>query len=401
MFRFLASARKKVALWGLFSIILFFPRPARGEAVYFPEQIERELGQFEEYSEKLKKSGVPIFLFYRGEPLLSYHLNSENEAKYRGLLSLSSGIHTENLGLWAGGFFFLSAENGHGDSMTINSAGTVGFVTNIGAPDFTQVYQVFFRQELADRRLRFRVGRLDGNAIFCVNQFGSHLINPAYALIPTTLIPTYPAPALGAAAFYDPIPEISIGAGVFQGSSSIGTSGFETLFNAGCFTLLEPSWKTGWGAEKLPGNYRLGLWYHSGTFPETGSPASPQNFAGNYGIYVMIDQLLYRPAHPAHEWHGLGFFLQLGWAPGDRNQVTRYAGTGLSYRFSNLDSTGFGLSYEVQNGNRPVEIVNAEIFYRVRLTSWLYLQPDAQYFYNPSGPYDNAFVAGFRFLLEL
>jgi porin len=285
--------------------------------------------------------------------------------------------------------------------MTINSAGTVRFVTNIGAPDFTQIYQVLIRQELLNGKLWFRVGRLDGNAIFCVNQFGGRLIHAAYTLIPTIPIPTYPAPALGATVLYNVIPAISIGAGIFQGSSSIGISGFETLFNAGYFALLEPAWKTRWTAEKLAGNYRLGLWYHSGTFPESGSPSSPQAFTGNYGVYAMIDQWLYQPANPAHEWHGLGFFLQLGWAPADRNQVTRYVGTGFSYQFSSRDSTGFGLSYKVQNGDCPVEVVNAEIFYRMRLASWFYLQPDVQYFYNPSGPYDHAFVAGFRFLFEL
>jgi hypothetical protein len=88
------------------------------------------------------------------------------------------------------------------------------------------------------------------------------------------------------------------------------------------------------------------LWYHTGEFAET---RSADVVSGNYGVYAMIDQLIYKESSSGMDLQGMGVFLQFGWAPADRNPATRYPGAGFSYTgllpSRDQDTLGFGASY--------------------------------------------------------
>jgi carbohydrate-selective porin OprB len=290
-------------------------------------------------------------------------------------LNLSLTIGTEKLGGWHGGELFLVGQNAQGPASTINSAGTVRSVTNVGAPSFTQISQYGLRQQFFGGSLRIRGGKQDANEIFCVNQYGIYLTHPSFTLIPTAPLPTFPAPALGIAVLAETGKQFALRGGFYEGAPQIGNPSFDTAFNIqrGYFTILEPAWKPRFSVDGLAGNYRIGLWFQTGQIPESGVSPNPRTFTNNYGFYLIFDQLIYRDPKPIPRSQELGIFLQLGWAPSDRNQVARYAGMGFSYKGfwqkRNQDSVNAGVGYKYLIGDRPVEVINMELVYRAELNA--------------------------------
>ena len=155
------------------------------------------------------------------------------------------------------------------------------------------------------------------------------------------------------------------------------------------------------------GNYRLGLWHHSGDFAATGDSAKV--YSDNYGLYLMFEQLVFKEHPGDRDDQGLGAFFQFGWSPSDRNPVWRYVGAGFSYKgiFKGRedDSLNLGLNYSWLAGSETAEksrthLLNIELFYVFRLASRLSLQPDFQYFDNPAPDRKNGFAAGLRWILQ-
>jgi porin len=110
----------------------------------------------------------------------------------------------------------------------------------------------------------------------------------------------------------------------------------------------------------------------------------------------------------ADDDQGLGVFVQFGWAPSDRNSVTRYLGAGLAYQGllpgRSRDTLVFAVSRTEFVGSGPAgrraTLVNLEAFYKVELTPWVHLQPDVQYFNNPDIHRKNGMAAGIRWLVR-
>jgi porin len=358
---------------------------------------------------KLEKRGVSFSFQYTGEVFYGLRVNPNEETRIEGLVSLTLKLDTEKLGLWPGGELFVAGQNGHGKGFSVNPGGIAQPISNIDAPAFTEINEYGLRQNFWEGYLRLNLGRKDVNTIFCVNEFGLTLINPSYALIPTVPMPTFPATAVGAAIFAEPLNWLSFGLGFYDGGPQTGTLGIDTFLEGkeGYFMVFEPGWKPNFGEPaKYPGNYRLGLWYHSGDFDETGNSAQPRTYSGNYGLYLLFEQWIYRMEGktPAED-RGLGAFVQFGWAPSDRNPVTRYLGAGFSFKglvHSRVrDTLGIGASYTRLAGPEGnADLTNVELFYKASLISWLSLQPDIQYFDNPGNDQRNGWAFGLRCLVD-
>ena len=364
----------------------------------------------EDFRTRLDNCGLTIQLTYTGEAFRSFRLIPDNATRYRGLADLRLALDTGKSGLWLGGEFFIVGQNGHGKGFNVNPAGDPLPISNIDARDFTQISQFGFRQSFLDAKAGIRLGKQDVNQIFDVNHFGGDFIFPAYTLTPTVPMPTFPAPALGTSLFVEPTGWLSMEMGIYDGDPQVENLGFDTTFDGkgGYFSIFEAAWKPGFGAQnQYAGNYRLGLWHHSGDFAATGNSA--KIYSDNYGLYLMFEQLVFKEHHAASDDQGLGVFFQFGWAPSDRNPVWRYVGAGFSYKglFGGReeDSLNVGLNYSwlaVSDpaGNSRAHLANIEVFYVFQLTSWLSLQPDIQYYDNPREDRRNGFAAGLRWILQ-
>ncbi len=370
--------------------------------------INSELGSFRS---RLKDCGLTVQLTYTGEAFHSFNLIPDNATRYRGLVDLRINLDTGQSGLWPNGEFFIDGQNLHGKGFVVNPAGDPLPISNIGAPNFTQISQFGFQQSLLDGKAKIRLGKQDVNEIFDVNHFGGDFIFPAYTLTPTVPMPTFPAPGLGTSLFAEPSSWLSLGMGIYDGAPKIESIGFDTTFDGkgGYFSIFEAAWKPGFGVQnQYGGNYRLGLWHHSGDFAATGNSSHSKMYSDNFGFYLMFEQLVSKEQNIASDDQGLGVFFQFGWAPSDRNPVWRYMGAGFSYKglFRNReqDTLNMGLNYSWLAGSDSAEnsknnLVNIEAFYIARLTSWLSLQPDIQYYVNPSEDRGTGFAVGFRWIL--
>ncbi len=370
------------------------------------------ISELDGYRSKLKDHGLTVQLTYTGEAFHSFNLIPDNATRYRGLVDLHLTLDTGQSGLWPNGEFFIYGQNGHGKGFDVNPAGDALPISNIDARDFTQISQFGFQQSFLGEKARIRLGKQDVNAIFDVNHFGGDFVFPAYTLIPTVPMPTFPAPALGTSIFVEPAGWLSLGMGIYDGDPQVESLGFDTTFDGkgGYFSISEAAWKPGFGLQNQDaGNYRLGLWYHSGDFAATGDGSNSKEFSDNYGFYLMFEQLVFKEQLNESDDQGLGVFFQFGWAPSDRNPIWRYMGAGFSYKGllggREDDTLNVGLNYSWLAGNDPAgnsrtHLVNIEVFYIVRLTSWLSLQPDIQYYDNPEEDHRNGFTAGLRWILQ-
>jgi porin len=134
--------------------------------------------------------------------------------------------------------------------------------------------------------------------------------------------------------------------------------------------------------------------------------------SGNFRSYLLGDYKLTEEELDATQ--GLGFFIQLGQADGQRNQISRYLGTGFSYRGLTSDRDedtawfGFNIarnSADFRTANQGAERSERviEFGYRASLTPYLALSPDVQYIMDPSmnPSRSNALVVMLRTEIEL
>jgi porin len=361
--------------------------------------------------DRLEERGVAVEVVYTGEVFANLHggRDSDDATEYRGNLDLLLHLDLEKLGLWRGGRLFVYGQNGHGEGISERHVGDLQTLSNLDAHDFTQLSELWLEQRLLGDRVRLKLGKQDANEDFSASDFGADFVNSSFGVIPTVPLPTFPDPALGAAAFIDLASWTSLGVGVFDGAPDGGESGFESSFDGegGTFSLLEWTLTSSFGGARYPGRYRVGLWHHSARVEELGGDPDPQRFSSSYGLYLFLDQWIWvEDGGEAKE--GLGVFAQFGWSPDDRSELTRYWGGGLSYTGlfpgRGEDVLGIGVAHARLSGKPPgPEAGEAEtaieIFYRAPIGPWLTLQPDLQLILDPGGRGEDALVAGLRFEL--
>jgi porin len=192
----------------------------------------------------------------------------------------------------------------------------------------------------------------------------------------------------------------------------------------------------------LPGTVKLGAWLHTGRFADerfdieggllAASGGPPLQHSGNFAVYGMIDQMLWRAAGGGSE-RELSIFLRALGAPDDRNLIDFYLDTGLTYKglvASRPDDTiGLGAAYSrvsplaaandrdvmaITGMATPIRDYEAtiELTYQMQLEKNWSIQPNLQYIVHPGGhvpnPRDpsgaaaitNALVVGARTILK-
>lgn len=370
---------------------------------------------------------------------------------YDGLTTPSLKLNLDTLLGWSGATFFVDAFQIHGRGPSANLVGNLQLVSNIEATRDTKLYDLWMEQVLLGGRVNIRLGQEGSNdemmlvpdaALFLNSSFGFPALpasdlpsgGPNYPLATPFVRMKYRATdsitLVGAVYSGDPAP---VGTGDPQQRDTSGTA-FRLNAHALAFGEL---WYT---ADKvlldLPATYKLGAWYHSGHFADqvldqSGIPlASPgsngvaRQDGNDYAAYGIVDQMVWR--RPGTQDQGIGLFLQIMGAPGNRNLSNLAIEAGLNWKapFVGRDNDTFGLaaSYEGISAtarsfsrdrvfftgtgspyNTNETVIEATYLYQV--TPWWTLQPDAQYVVNPGAGITtnsvgkalrNAFIMGVR-----
>ena len=301
-----------------------------------------------------------------------------------------------------------------------------------------------------------RVGQLAADDEFIASPTAGGLINGTFGwagILAANMInggPAYPLATPGRASRLKPTEELTVLAAVFSGDPAgrdcndnpqvCNRHGTTFSFSGGALWMGELQYAINQGkkAAGLPGVYKLGGWYATADFADQHfgldaaggvvsladpTAAGPLNHRGNWGIYGVADQMVWRADESS-----LNLFARGGVAPSDRNLISYYVDGGAGFKgllpgraddvltfgvaYAKISSDAAALDQDTLSFTGPPypirdEEVVFELSYQAQIAPWWIVQPDLQYIVHPGGnvpdPNDptnatvvNAFVAGIR-----
>jgi len=359
----------------------------------------------------LEDRGLDLGLTYTGEAFWNLRggIQTSDGPVYEGLLDLFVEFSTQAADLWRGGSLFFLFQNKHGEEISTKYVGAFQLVTDMEAPNFTQISELWYRQSFLEERIWVKVGKQDANGDFAGVAYGLGFINSSGGFSPTIPLASYPDQDLGVVLGFVPTPLLSINLGVYDGSPD-GSLSLKGAFTGleGPMVLVEPGlhYEVGGG----PGDLGIGGWFNGTDTEKLEKDGQDPGTAGEaYGWYLTWDQQLWSK-HPGHVENEqvIWIFGQYGWAPSDRSAANHYLGAGIQCAGlvpgREEDEFGVGLFHVwfTEELDLPQDTETAiEFFYKVQLFGFLYLKPDLQYVINPGGVYPDALALGLRFGLDL
>ena len=406
----------------------------------------------------LGKYGVSFQLTETSEYLANVRGGLNRGGAYDGLTTATVQVDTSKaLGI-PGGLFNASALQIHGTNLSERNLGTLNTASGIEAQSTTRLWELWYQQSFLDNKVDVKIGQQSLDQEFITSQYSALFVNTMFGwpALPSYNMPSggpaYPLAGLGVRVRGRITNSLTGLFGVFDadplGNDPNNISGTNFNLNSGTMLIGELQYAVnqpaegdlvgagGAGRGGLPGTYKLGFWYNNESFADqhfdnTGlslaNPASTGIAAqhrGNYSIYAVADQMVWRP-NP-DEPRSIGVSARVMGAPGDRNLVDFSANVGVVMKapFAGRDDDSVGLAatyIKVSNSingldldkrfflNTPYGVrtqeTTLEATYQYQVTPWWQLQADAQYTFNagagqnPQNPQTalrNTFVIGMR-----
>jgi porin len=338
------------------------------------------------------------------------------------LLILSLGLDSEKLVGWKGGKFGIDFLRFDGDPANQRAGSVQGYNSLPGLPPLhrSELYQLWWRQELFDGKLILRVGKMVPTADFnnvlrpvpmqdqslFIPSVSGLLFTPVF-VNPTLLgvMPGYYNSACGVTTTFAPTKNFYFSYGVYDGNiangTQTGTRGPE--FNGYYFNIWEAGAAWQIGNDKLPGSFGVGVWHQSGQL-RAGNVAEPVTESGATGVYLFGSQRIWL-RHPGKDNSGITGFFQFGANNSDTLPVNQYFGSGLTafglVPGRSQDSAGVGMAWSWLNGNvfhRSSELM-FQAYYQAHLIAGTYFEPAISYVPTPGASPDlaAAWATTFRF----
>jgi porin len=411
------------------------PADSAGENDQPPGFWEREqlLGDPGGLRSRLEAAGVKLGVQDTNEVWSNLRGGLRTGIVYLGDTQMTLKLDTAKLGLWDGGTFYASAYQIRGTGPSAFLVGNLLTISGIEALRSIRLYDLWYEQAMADGKLSVRIGQMGADEEFILSTYGALFLNSTFGfpIFPSVNLPSggpaYPLATPAVRLKFQPTDALIFLAAVFNGNpAGVGPGnpqardGSGTAFRVGDGALLffeaQYALNQGEGAEGLPGTYRLGAWYNSLNFasPSTAtngvslaSPASsgmPRQIRGNYSIYGVGDQMVWRKQGTKDE--GVSLFLRVMGAPGNRNLSNFYVDGGVSWKGiipgRGGDTFGLGVAYlRIGGAARSLDQEIAffsgspfpvrsnetvvEATYQIKAAGWWQVQPDLQYVMRPGG----------------
>jgi porin len=405
------------------------------------------------------KYGIKFAATYIGETLGNVSGGSKQGAIYEGRLNLAVDVDLQKLAGLRDLTFHANMFQIHGDGLSRGNLQNFLVASGIEALPSTRLYEIWFEQKWGNT-LSLRAGQLTADTEFINAKYTDVFTNASLGWPAITSVnlpsggPSPPLAALGARLRANLTPNWTVSAAIFDGDAAgPGPEDPQLRDNHGTnFRINDPPLVIGevqyiWNGEKgdpgLDGKFKLGGWRHFGGFSDQrfgadgvslASPFSsgvPANFSGNFGVYSVFEQKIYRVGND--DDRGIGVFARVSSSPSDRNLIDRYADGGIEFIGLSdsrpKDKFGIAAGYahvshraraldldfqQMMGPNWPLRsfesLLTAVYQYEVR-SGWT-LQPNVQYFVhpgggatNPTGPnpgklLKNAAVFGLRTVLK-
>jgi porin len=357
-------------------------------------------------------------------------------AVYEGILYMVLDADLARIASLDGLSFRVNAYQIHGGQLSASNIFSLTRVDSIEARPATRLFELWVEQKLGDLA-SIRVGQLAADNQFFISEFGNSLyVNSTFGWpvifasdLPGGGGPNYPLATPGVRLKVKPNDHLSLLTGLYNGDpAGAGLTGTEQIKDpAGLnFRLRDPPllmaeaqymYDQDKTADGLAGTIKFGGWHHFGKFDdvhfdvdgkslaEPSSNVVARTHSGDYGVYGVIDQMLWRlPGDDPKK--GVGAFARASWSPSDRNLIDVYAEAGVN--FMGLwdkrpdDSFGLAASFsQLSPGLRELDRERAffektalplrnyelvvEFTYQARIVAGWTIQPDFQYIFHPSG----------------
>ncbi|MEK6246719.1 MAG: carbohydrate porin [Planctomycetales bacterium] len=314
-------------------------------------------------------------------------------------------IDTEKYLGWEGGLFgteFLFYSGG----ATNHNAGTVmGYSSLDAGPPRTrqQIYQLWYRQQLFNKKLTVRVGKstptYDFNNVvrsvpfndpeYNIPSLSSAILTPLFiSPMLCGILPGYYDSATGLVASLTPNKNFYIQYGMFDGNKAAGRhTGLEgPHFNGYYLHLVEAGSNWTVGSEQKPGKFGIGYWKQTGLLERDGITVR-----GADGMYLFGSQRLYYE-RPGQSDDGISVYFQFGASDSAVISTHRYIGCGITF-FGPLpcrddDSAGFAFAYGSMNPDPTLDLGPRELiyswYYQYRVNPNCFLQPNISYIGQPA-----------------
>ena len=337
---------------------------------------------------------------------------------YAGALDAAIALNLQRLLGVPGLSFVVGASWSTGQSLSTETIDNLFFVQSaFSGTGEISLQQMYLQQDLFDGTLSIAAGRLaPGNTFATLPVFSFYLsggINP----IPGSLVyndPTFaqspPGVEWGAQIIYNPIVPLQIALGVYNTNpfaASGANHGVDFALqegNTGVLTVFQVNYRLNQGKTDtgLPGEYAIGGFYDTNRFTSLNPP--PGTVSGNYSVYAMFQQMVYRDGAPGSK-RGLTVWGEFALSPRQSASLIPYlVAGGLSYRglfpsrgrdVASLGVVSGILSRHVPNASAETVI---EGNYQVTLSRGISITPDVQYVIKPSGSsrIKNAVVLGLQ-----
>lgn len=319
---------------------------------------ERATGDWGGARQRLADAGVELEVDYIAE---SFWSDDTNGLSYRGNLDMVLTLDTGKLGWWPGGLLYVYGQHGHGSGIS-DQLGLLMPVSNLEAENFTQLSELWLEQELGTR-LRVRLGKQDANRDFAEPRFAGNFVNSSYGVLPGAPIPSFPAPALGAAAFADLAPWLEARAGIYEGEPQLESFG-ESAFGdgGGVMGIGALVLRHGLGGRES-GIHSAGAWTHSAS--------------DRWGVFGILDWMLYVNPQDPDDPRSFQLFLRGDWSPEREGEIGVYAGGGLTaHGFLGRNNTiGVGFGHARTDADEETFV---ELFFKWRPVPWLTVEPNLQ-----------------------
>jgi porin len=322
-----------------------------------------------------------------------------------------------------------------GSSLSTFNILNLSAISNIAARPALLLFELWVEQRLFDDKVAVRVGQLAADSEFLISDLGSLFTNGTFGF-PNILDfdlpsggPAYPFATPAVRIKFNPTDQLTLMAGVFDGDpTGAGFTGAQAVLDPSGvnFRLRDPplviaeaqyAYNQSKNSQGPAGTLKFGGWYHFGNFNDVhfradglslADPASngaALTHGGDYGLYGIIDQMLWRlPGDDPKK--GIGVFGRVSASPSDRDLISFYADGGIDFigLWSQRagDSFGIGVAYsEISQAARAFDLDKAffsgatlparnyeialELTYQAQILPGWTVQPDFQYIFHPGG----------------
>jgi porin len=326
--------------------------------------------------------------------------------------------------------------------------GGINTIAAIEAVPSTRLSEIWIEQKFANDKASIRIGQLAADSEFLYSELSTMFLQSDWPTIAAANLPgggaAYPLSTPGVRLKFEPIKDVAWYFAVLNGDPArpgaadpqlLNRHGLNFRVNDPPFLISELQLTRNNGKDDtgLATTLKLGGWYHTGAFDDKhyasngitlADPRSsgfPLAHRGEYGVYAIIDQQLYRPRGGDNQ-SGISVFSRIAAAPSDRSLINFYLDGGAIFAnvFPGRPNDKFGASFifaRYSNSVRGLETdmyaftgipqviqtyeANLELTYVAQIVPGWTFQPDLQFIWRPDGGvWPNATVVGARSLLR-